>query len=371
MTARTRPSRLPLIVPCPGSLTLEEQVPPCPETEEQAEGSVAHVVAMKHAQGFGAEWGVGRTFEYNGTEWTVDDDMVDGALMYKEEAQTGGRFEEAVSIPDIPECGGTPDYWRYIVETYLTLLKVIDYKYGHRFVEVWEHWQLVAYASGVARFLNLPLDFKVTLVIVQPRCYAAAPIREWKTTVGEIYALVAERIAPRVALALGPNPPTFAGKHCLDCRARHACKTLRESTANIVDFAGTAEAAVMPNEAVGQELRILKQAIKHLEARYTGLYEQANNLARSGVRIPFWTVKPTRGKYDWLPETPHAEIASAADLFGINVRKPLKLLTPKQAIAEGIDASIIGLYAKQYPGAARLVEDDENALRKIFGANKT
>jgi Protein of unknown function (DUF2800) len=364
--ARVRPSGLGLTVPCPGSLQTQERVPPVPETREQAEGSVAHIVALKYAQGLGHLFPVGHKLDYNGTPWEITEDMVDGALMYKEEAQVGGRFEEGVNIPDIPECAGTPDYWRYIVETFLKLLKVIDYKFGHRYVEVWEHWQTLAYASGIARFLNLPLDFAVTLVIVQPRCYTGAPIREWKTTVGEIYGLIAERVTPRVQLALTADPPTYAGRHCLDCRARHACKTLQHSTANIVEFAATSEVQYLPPEAVGPELRILKEAMKHLEARYTGLYEQASNLARSGQRIPFWSMERTKGKFDWVNETPHAQIIGMAELMQVNVRKPEKLLTPTQAIDAGIDRSIIEQYAKHYPGATRLVEDNTTTLRKVF-----
>lgn len=366
--ARVRPSGLQLTVPCPGSLSLQEKVEATPKTREQAEGSVAHIVALKHAQGLGAEWQSGRTFEYNGTTWTIDDDMVDGAILYKGEAQIGGRFEEGIAIPDIPECEGTPDYWQ-IIQAPIPFLKLIDYKYGHRYVEVWEHWQTVGYATGVARFLNLPADFPVKLVIVQPRCYTAPTIREWPTTVGALYKLIADRVTPRVLDALNPFPPTYTGRHCLDCRARHACTTLQKETANIVEYASAAQVFTPPAEAVGQELRILKEAMKHLEARYTGLFEHAKSLVRSGVRVPYWTMKPTRGKYDWLPETPHEYVAQSADLLGVNVRKPLKLLTPTQAIDAGIDASIIDLYAKRYTGAAQLQEDDLTQLRKIFGDN--
>lgn len=366
MIARVRPSGLDLTVPCPGSLQMQERVPPVPETREQAEGSVAHIVALKYAQGLGHLFPVGHKLDYNGTPWEITEDMVDGALMYKEEAQVGGRLEESVLIPDIPECAGTPDYWRIFDGLHSPTLKVVDYKFGHRFVEVWEHWQTVAYAAGVARFLDLHSAHPVTLCIVQPRCFTAAPIREWKTSVGEIINICQTQIAPRVELALRPNPPTYTGRHCLDCRARHACRTLQHSTANIVEYSHTAEIADLPYEAVGQELRILKEAMKHLEARYTGLYEAASNLARSGQRIAFWSMERTRGKFDWKNDTPHEQIIGMAELMGVNVQKPRKLLTPTQAIDAGIDRSIIDEYADHYPGATRLVEDKAVTLRKVF-----
>jgi hypothetical protein len=344
-------------------------------TEEQAEGQAGHLVALKHATGAGAEWQLGRKITVERHEFEIDDDMIDGALMYKGEAQnhTTAQFEAPVAIPDVhpTECFGTPDYWRAIIEIYLKLLKVIDYKYGHRFVEVYEHYQLIAYAAGVARFLGLPLDFPVMLVIVQPRSYSApSPIREWKTTVGEIYEYCEKIIAPKVALALGPNPPTQTGRHCLDCRARHACKTLQRADESLVDFSGTAEIAELPNEAVGAELRILKEAIKRLEARYTGMYEQASNLGRSGHRVAFWQMQPTKGKLQWMQDTTVEGVASMGDLVNVDVRKAPALITPTQAIKAGIDESVIMQYAHRPPGAMRLVQDDMTALRKTFGAKQ-
>ena len=365
------PSKLHLTVPCPGSLQLQEQVPPTPPTEDQAEGELAHTVALKYANGAGEHWPVGRKVKVGSYNFEIDDDMVDGAVIYSDEAQPGGRFEESVAIPDVhPECSGTPDYWRAIVETFLKLLKVIDYKYGHRYVEVFEHYQLIAYTAGVARFLNLPADFPVMLVIVQPRNYTHGPVREWKTTVGEIMRICHEVIYPKVVLALGPNPPTATGRHCLDCAARHACKTLQMETASIVDFSATAEVHEMPTAAVGQELRILKEAIKRLEARYTGLYEQASNMARSGQLVNFWQLQPGQGRLDWMDNTNVDQVGTIGDLMGVQLRKPVKLITPRQAIKAGIDESVIMKYADRPPGAMRLVQDDTTRTRKIFGDNR-
>lgn len=374
--ARVMPSKLHLTVPCPGSLQLQEQVEAkgelTPMTEEQAEGELGHLVARKHGEGHKAEWPLGRKVKVGNYDFEIDDDMVDGAAIYAEEAQANGRFENPVAIPDVhAECWGTPDWWCAIIETYLRQLKVIDYKYGHRFVEVFEHYQLIAYAAGVARFLSLALDFPVVLVIVQPRNYTHGAVREWKTTVGEIYRICAEVIAPKVALALGPNPPVVTGRHCLDCQARHVCKTLQTSTANVVDFSATAEAREMPDDAVGSELRILKEAIKRLEARYTGLYEHASNLARTGHSIAHWGMQAGQGRLKWMDGVTPETVINMADLMGVDVRKPQAVLTPTQCISKGIDAGVIGEYAHRPTGAMRLVPDDTVRTRKIFGDNRT
>jgi hypothetical protein len=374
--ARVMPSKLHLTVPCPGSLQLQEQVEArnelTPATEEQAEGELGHLVALKHSVGAGDDWQVGRKVKVSGHDFEIDDDMVDGAALYAEEAQSGGRYEEAVAIPDVhpTECFGTPDYWTYITALSARRLKVVDYKYGHRYVEVFEHYQLIAYAAGVARFLNLPLDLPVILVIVQPRNYTHGAVRKHKMTVGEVYQFCAEVIAPRVALALAPNPPTMTGRHCLDCQARHVCKTLQTSTANLVDYSGTAEVREMPDAAVGAELRILKEAIKRLEARYTGLYEHASNLARTGHAIAHWGMESGEGRWKWKEDAPAQKIADLGDLFGFDLRKPLAVLTPTQCVKKGIDKEVIDEYAHRPRGALRLVPDDTTRTRKIFGANR-
>ena len=371
--ARAMPSGLNLTVPCPGSLQLQERVTPTPMTEEQAEGELGHLVARKHAEGFAAEWPLGRKYKIERHEFEIDDDMVDGAAIYRDEAQPGGRFEEPVKIPDVhpTECFGTPDYWRVIMEVYLRLLKVIDYKYGHRFVEVFEHYQLIAYAAGVARLLGLPLDFPVMLVIVQPRNYTHGPVREWKTTVGEIYRICAEKITPRVELALGPNPPTVVGRHCMDCKARHACATLQTADAHIVDFAGTAEVKDMPREAVGAELRILLEAAKILDARFSGLYEQASNLARGGFPIAHWGLQPGQGRWKWKDDVTPSQVADMGDLFGLDLRKPQAVKTPTQCKQAGVDEGVLNEYAHRLPGAPKLVPDDTTRTRKIFGDNRS
>lgn len=367
--AEVMPSKLDLTVRCPGSLKLQKLVAPTPPTYEQAEGTGAHVVALKHACGEGAEWGLGRKFVVENHPLEVDDDMVDGANIYTEEAQPGGRFEQPVGIPDVHPtlCFGTPDYWRAIIEPFLRQLKVIDYKYGHRFVEVFECYQLIAYAAGVIRLLNLPSDFPVVLVIVQPRAYSGpGPIRDWSTTAGEIIRICHDVIAPQVALALSENPPTRSGRHCEDCTARHLCRTYQQTTESLVDFSGTAEIRNLDEQSIGQELRLLKEAIKRLEGRYTGLYQHADSLGCAGKRIHHWAMEPTKGKLSWRADTTVENVADMGDLLGIDVRKPAALKTPTQVIKAGIDEAIILQYAERPRGAMRLVQDDSVKLRKIF-----
>lgn len=368
--ARVMPSALHLTVNCAFSLTAQEQVPPTPETDEKAEGKAGHWIAHKVASKE-RTFVVGEKFEHEGKTWTVTDEMLDGALLYAAEAQYSvtSRYEDPVNIPDVhpTACSGTPDYWRVIIEVFFKLLKVIDYKYGHRYVEIYEAYQLIAYAAGVARLLNLPLDFPVMLVIVQPRAYGSPPVREWTLTVGELYEYCAKVIAPKVAESLGPNPTATTGAHCIDCTARHACEAYRYTNANLVDFSRAGVVEHLSPQQMGQELRVLKQAIKRLEGRYEGLHAQAENLARAGNNIPFWEMQQAEGRLSWTDNAPVETVVGMGDLLGFDLRKPVALITPTQAKAKGVDESIVLEYASRPKGAFKLVPINTTATRKKLG----
>lgn len=371
--ARVMPSALHLTVNCAFSLTAQEQVPPTPETDEEAEGSAAHFVAHKIASR-ARTFTVGETFEHDGKTWEVTDEMLDGALLYAGEAQyhTDARFEDAVTIRDIHAvaCWGTPDYWRVITEHFLKLLKVVDYKYGHRYIEVYENYQLIAYASGVARFLNLPLDFPAMLVIVQPRAYGSPAVREWSLTVGELYDYCDKVIAPKVVESLAPNPTATPGTHCIDCKARHACEAYRYTTANLVDFSRRGVVEHLNSQQMGQELLVLRQAIKRLEGRYEGLHAQAENLARAGNNIPFWQMEQKEGRQIWMYDTSVSTVVGLGDMLGVNLRKPEALVTPIQARSAGINEDILKHYSYRPKGAFKLVPVNTTIARKKLGVKK-
>lgn len=368
--ARVMPSALPLTVNCAFSLQAQEQVPPAPETDDEAEGSAAHFIGHKVASR-ARTFTLGEKFEHGGKTWELDDEMLDGAILYAKECSPAGRFEDPVAIPDVHPtlCWGTPDFWQVIAA--MGYLKVIDYKYGYRFIEVYEHYQLIAYALGVARLLNLAADFPVLLMIVQPRAYGVGgPVREWKTTVGELYEYAVKLIAPKAAEALGPNPTATTGAHCIDCKARHACQTYRYATANLVDFSKRGVVEHLNAQQMGQELRVLRDAIKRLEGRYDGLHAQAENLARAGNNIPFWQMEQKEGRRAWLDNAPVPTVVGLGELLGINLRKPETLITPTQAISAGIDESIVEQYSHRPKGALKLVPINTTAARKKLGVKK-
>jgi hypothetical protein len=362
--ARIAPSALAIIVECAAHVQMAEPYRDAPPTPESLEGDAGHHVAASYANG--SELASGASTPQG---VPVDEDMIAGARLWRDTVGLYGMTELPVVIERIhlTECAGTPDWWRW--DPIEGVLRVWDYKYGHLFVEVFENWQLIAYAVGLLD--TLKLDDQITRVemgIVQPRSYHKdGPVRRWSVMGHELRALVnrAHRAAEE---ALGENPTAKTGSHCEFCPGRHDCRTLQNAAMSVVDFSGTMDRVNLPAPAVAAELTILDAAAALLEARRTGLQQQAMAMIRRGERVPGFALEAPAGRLKWTA-TPD-EVAQLGDVLGIQLRKPLDVLTPTQAIAAGLDAAVInGQYADRPKGALKLVTDTTTQARKVFGAN--
>lgn len=388
--ARIAPSSLDLTVECTASVTLQEACPPQPPTEEKQEGEAAHLVAMWAAQS--RLLAVGERFvTRDGREWTVDIDMHNGAKRYA--AALGGfhtnlRLEQGVKISAVhPEHSwGTPDAFRMFtlkqwgetvgpditrlvdLTTFDNVVRVGDYKYGHRFVEVFECWQLMDYGWGVLELLKLSDERTLfEFILVQPRGYHRdGPVRVWRVHAMQLRALLNIAFA-KAHEALGPSPVATTGRHCLDCAARHLCVTFKQVNQNVLDYSGAAELMPLDVESMGQELRIVDAALQRLNARRTGLAVAVESTIRAGKRVPFYELGPGRSNLKWKPGVTPQEIADFGDLIGIQLRKPLEVFTPTQCVDAGVDeAAIKQDYAERPPAPLKLQPIDTTKVDKAI-----
>lgn len=363
-----QPSGLHLTMACAASLLLQLMAEPVPPTEEELEGQAAHWHALQW--GCGNRMEVGTLFKAVGKDWTVDTDMVAGAKLYAREAifHNEARFETAVACHDVhPQCWGTPDYYRWMPEA--NMLKVVDYKYGHRYVDAFENWQLIAYAVGVIRQLNIPMTAMVKLVIVQPRCYFGNDGYgyEWTTTVTKLFEYIA-RVAIQVSVALAPGAQAHTGKHCLDCDARHLCTTLQQNGMHIAEYAGTGEAVNLSIAALGTEARIVQDAYDILKARLEGLKTQIEFHADKGIQVPYWTMAPGRALLKWNEGITVDDIRMLGLAAGVDTIHPPKPITATQAIDAGVAPEIVKEYATRGPTGKTLKPESNTLARKVFGA---
>jgi len=365
--SRLAPSSAHKRVFCPGSRAMEEANPETEDSQASREGTAAHWAA--------AELFAGRTIDVgliapNGVMLT--EEMVEGADMYYEDVTATDEdyvgfppvIEERITISSIhSECWGTPDAWRF--RPYV--LTVWDYKFGHRFVDEFENWQLIEYVAGILDKVGIngisDQRTEVRMRIVQPRCYSGgAPIREWRVMASDLRGYF-NKLRMAEELAMKPDAATVVNPHCHDCRGRASCDAAQNAAYDSMHVAGTSVPFNLPPEALGAELRYVDRAISQLEARKTGLEEQALAILKRGAPLPFYRIEHGFGRERW--SKPAAEVLAMASMMGVDVAKP-GLITPKQAVKAGLDETLVKAFSETPPGEAKLKPDDGTRARKVF-----
>ncbi len=354
---------------CPGSRVMCEQYPQAEDDPRAIEGTLAHAVNM--AFYFNKELPVEATEE-----------MIDGAELWQETVSAmlneGGPvvfgFEERIDITSIhPDCYGTPDFWCYLTESHK--IHVVDYKFGHRFVDEFENWQLIEYAVGVVdkchkdapgcfdTDIRSVANLEIVLTVVQPRHYSkAGPVRSW-TISGEEYMAYYTKLREGEQRSMAPDAVVRTGAECRDCSARHACMALQQAAAIEVEMSVTNAPFDLNVNVQGWELKSIKKAIAILEARESGLENEVLAKMKSGVPVAGWKTEQGMGREKW--NKPIEEVLALGGMMGVDVAKP-SAITPKQAIKKGLPAELVAQYSETPVGEVKLAMDNLTVARKVF-----
>lgn len=363
------PSGLARVVACPGSfnlirnaraagLTLSED-----DTDDSREGTAAHEVAARLVQ-HGELMPVG-SLTSNGV--AVTEEMVEGAELWADTVapylhlDTPPRIEHPIECMVIHrDCYGTPDF---VHGPDHGTLYVADYKFGHRHVDAFENWQLIAYAIG-SMPSYLP-TVKVILQIVQPRSYHRdGPVREWVITGHELRDY-ATRLSQACFAALEPDARCTTGPHCYECPARHVCESALHAEQAALYLSGSTVPLDATTQAKAVRLRQVRRALDHLKQMESGLSEDLSAAARRGETVPGFTLKAGSGRERWTAEV--EAVVALGTALGIDLSKP-GCITPNQARKVGLSPDIVAAYSERSSGEVKLVEDDGKAVRRIFAA---
>lgn len=367
-----RPSSAERWVHCEGSVAL---CAPFPEddTPDAKEGTAAHFAATEPLAGRPVALG---SVAPNGV--AITEEMIDGAALYQATVYSKIRpawirTEDELPIPSIhPANGGTIDTWGFGFERWL--LQVVDYKFGHGFVEVFENWQLIEYVAAIVDFLTgqgiVPANFEelatVEMTIVQPRNYHRdGPVRSWRVPLSHLRGHF-NILRAQAERAMQPNAATRTGTWCEFCPARHVCPTLQNAAYQIADLVGGSTAFALDPNQLGNELRWLQHARELLEARLSGLESEALQTIRGGKSVAHYMAEHRQGREVWR-EGMDAAVIAMGQMLGKDLARPLAAITPTQARAKGIDAAVISEYAHRPRGELKLVPMDPTKTRKIFG----
>lgn len=376
--SRLSPSSSYQWVKCPASIGLQELYPEL-DNEEAEAGEASHWVAstcltMRDIKpdmlvGQEAPNGVKVSLEIAEAAEVYVNDVL--SLATNRGLFTGLRIEEPVHIPRVhPDCWGTPDASAF--DSNQGTLYIWDYKYGYGIVEAYENWQGICYALGALdRIVNcgnpnavqLEQFATIEIRIVQPRPYhKEGPVRPWRIPATELrgYANILHMSAHA---ALQENTNTVSGPHCRYCSARHVCPAAQKAAMFAVDVIDQSTPQELDNFALGPEITVLRRAKEMVEWRLAAIESQALTLIRQGKMIPGYTAEAGQGRQVW--NRPKTEVVTLGELCGIDLRKPVDVITPKQAIDSGIDSNIVNSYSEVSKKGLRLVSD-QNLARKVF-----
>lgn len=347
------------------------QAYPQPDTPESLEGNAAHWVFAEMLAGRPVSEGMQAP---NGV--FITDEMIEGAELVVDTvraripAGTVLHVEEPVAIPRIhAQCWGTPDIWAF----YGVTLEVIDYKFGHRFVDEYENDQGVAYIAGIvdvlaAKFGEGPGLFdqrlKVNFTVIQPRCfYKGSPVRTWSVMASDLRGHT-NQLANAAGVALAPNPPAVTNSECGDCPGRHACPALQQAAYRDAEFAVKSSPVELPPAAASLELRMLERSLERLQARVEGMREAVATYIRQGHAVPFHRAEQGYGRQQWT--MPTEQVLAMGQLMGVDLSKP-GVKTPKQAMKSGVDEAVIKAYSITPLGSLKLISDNPADARRVFG----
>lgn len=339
---------------------------PQDDTPQTLGGTAAHYVANEMFAGRVLPEG---SLTPNGQAVTAE--MLDGAELVCDvirERCTGPEpvnVETLVAVPRVhPECFGTADYWQYRVGS--AHLEVIDYKFGHRYIDEWWNPQGLIYTFGILDSLQIinPDLVTVSFTIVQPRCYyRGRSVRTHSFTMREAMAHL-PGLQSAAAYCYNSKPTARTGPYCDDCSGRHACDALQFGAYRAAQMASDIQPVELTPQAAALELRMLETAMSDLQARVNGLREQTLARIQGGENIPLYRLESGAGRSHW--NIPVPQVIAIGELLGKQLSKQ-EVITPVQAQKLGVDPDIIRAYSTHKPGSLRLIQTNDSDAAKVFG----
>jgi hypothetical protein len=355
-------------VRCTGYLRVAAAAPDISDTQIRDQGIAFHWAALMVWLGHAVN--VGQRVQIDGMQTAVDldDDMLDGIDEYLDHIRSwgpGARLEFSVAAPRIhPQCGGTVDAWRFDQQT--MTLDVADAKYGFRFVDSYENWQLLVYVCGLLDFLGIVDDRTVTvrMWIYQPRAYRqGGPWFLWKINAAQLRAhfntlrnAAEQTMSERAACVTGP--------WCSQCNGRMGCDAFGEAVENALEVMREPLEHDLTPVQTDQQLVRVERAMDILEARQSALKARAEMFMRNGEQLRHYQLQGGRSNLQWLPEVVPA-LPNMAKALNIKLFSE-KPITPTQA-KKLMDPKTVDALSRRPPAGLRVTRVDGDRAARIFG----
>jgi hypothetical protein len=309
------------VINCPASVKLVQQMPPQPESEHAARGTLLHnVIAELLEFDKKPEQMLGATYKSQTlTQELIDEKIIPALEALDEidpEKQMEYMVETRVAFGDfLPGVFGSTD----LLGRKGKRAVVLDWKFGDGvLVAAEDNPQLLFYAAAAMRTPAAQWVFEgaeeIECVIVQP-----PSIRRWVTTPERVKQFEQELLYA-VRLSSWPEPPMQTGDHCRWCTAKPICPQMTGA----VDRALKTQLAALPAEQIATQLQqadMLEDYIKNVRAL-------AFQMLENGHPVPGYKLVAKRGTRQWVNE---AKIEAWVDANDIkDAYEPVKIKSPAQ-----------------------------------------
>ena len=262
----------------------------------------------------------------------------------------------------------------WAVSSHRQQIEIIDYKFGHRFVDEFWNFQGLCYLAGIVEILSKlwrigpglmdQQGLTVSFTVVQPRCfYKGKPVRTHTFQLIEAREHF-NRLANMAEAATVSAPVATTNVHCIDCPGRHACSALQLAAYSDAEVSNARSPVDLTPEAAALELRFLSRSLDRLEARVDGLKELVIANLRAGKGVPYFRLEPGYGRKSWT--IPDGQVIAIGQMFGKDLSK-VAVVTPNQASKAGIDESVVAANSFTPSTALKLVAENSADARKVFG----
>ena len=130
-----------------------------------------------------------------------------------------------------------------------------------------------------------------------------------------------------------------------------------------MDAAGTSGHGPMTPDQFAMEMEFVTRASAMLGQRLTAMEAEGISMVKSGAIIPGWEARRAMGAMAWTGTNPVA----AGKMLGVDLRQPVKAITPAQAIARKLltDKMVKALTRREL-GARKLKRTDNKWARKLL-----
>jgi hypothetical protein len=306
----------------------------------------------------------------NGEVW--NEEMFDGATLYANTILDEVRkypkaifgLEERFHAPSVhKESFGTIDAFLYDEES--GTIKVWDYKFGFGQVEAYENLQMINYVTGIMdTYQIVDMDVNVTMTIVQPRGYHRdGKVRPW-TVKGDELRRHVNLLHNKAQEALSDNTMCLTGSHCRYCETRHDCEAAHKFAMEMYEIAMKPIRLDMSFGDMSIQLDMVNRAIEQLGFLKTAYEERISNELRRGGYVAGWTLSPKLGNREWNVSS--NQIANLGKMMGVDLVKPMSILTPAQAIKKGLDKETVNSLSERKQGSVQLVKKEDSVASRIF-----